>query len=103
MEPHAVLVAYERASDSYDVWATVQSVHGTRDHLASELKLPKKSFHVRVMDVGGGFGSKGAQSYPEAPLACIFAKRTGLPVKWTATRTEEFLEAAAGRDEVPAT
>ena len=99
IEPRAVLVAYDKGSDGYDVWATVQSVHGTRDHLASELRMPKKSFHVRVMDVGGGFGSKGAQSYPEAPLACIFAKRTGLPVKWTATRSEEFLEAATGRDE----
>jgi carbon-monoxide dehydrogenase large subunit len=99
IEPHAVLAVYDSVSDSYDVWATVQTVHGTRDHLASELRMPKKSFHVRVMDVGGGFGSKGAQSYPEAPLACIFAKRTGLPVKWTATRSEEFLEAAAGRDE----
>ncbi len=99
IEPHAVLVAYDSKSDSYDVWATVQTVHGTRDYLALELGKPKKSFHVRVMDVGGGFGSKGAQSYPEAPLACIFAKRTGLPVKWTATRSEEFLGATAGRDE----
>jgi len=99
IEPHAVLVAYDGKQDAYDVWATVQSVHGTRDKLASELKKPKEKFHVRVMDMGGGFGSKGAQSYPEAPLACIFARRTGLPVKWTATRSEEFLEAAAGRDE----
>ena len=99
IEPHAVLVAYDRKQDKYDVWATVQTVHGTRDKLASELKIPKEKFHVQVMDVGGGFGSKGAQSYPEAPLACIFSKRTGLPVKWTATRSEEFLEAAAGRDE----
>jgi carbon-monoxide dehydrogenase large subunit len=99
IEPHAVLVSYDSKGDYYDVWATVQTVHGTRDKLAAELKKPKEKFHVRVLDMGGGFGSKGAQSYPEAPLACIFAKRTGLPVKWTATRSEEFLEAAAGRDE----
>jgi carbon-monoxide dehydrogenase large subunit len=99
IEPHAVLVAYDTKQDVYEVWATVQSVHGTRDKLSSELKKPKEKFHVRVMDMGGGFGSKGAQSYPEAPLACIFSKRTGLPVKWTATRSEEFLESAAGRDE----
>lgn len=99
IEPHAVLVSYDGKGDYYDVWATVQTVHGTRDKLAAELRKPKEKFHVRVLDVGGGFGSKGAQSYPEAPLACIFARRTGLPVKWTATRSEEFLEAAAGRDE----
>jgi aerobic carbon-monoxide dehydrogenase large subunit len=99
IEPHAVLVEYDGERDVYEVWATVQTVHGTRDKLAKELKLPREKFHVRVMDMGGGFGSKGAQSYPEAPLACIFARRTGLPVKWTATRSEEFLEAASGRDE----
>jgi len=99
IEPHAVLVAYDGGRDVYEVWATVQSVHGTRKTLASELRIPKEKLHVKVMDVGGGFGSKGAQSYPEAPLACIFSKKTGLPVKWTATRMEEFLEAAAGRDE----
>ena len=99
IEPHAVLVSYDSKGDYYDVWATVQTVHGTRDKLAAELRQPKEKFHVRVLDVGGGFGSKGAQSYPEAPLACIFAKRTGHPVRWTATRSEEFLESAAGRDE----
>jgi len=99
IEPRAVLAAYDKKQDNYEVWTTVQSVHGAQEKLASELRLPKEKFHVRVMDVGGGFGSKGAQSYPEAPLACIFSRRTGLPVKWTATRIEEFLEAAAGRDE----
>ncbi|HYB02890.1 MAG TPA: molybdopterin cofactor-binding domain-containing protein, partial [Nitrososphaerales archaeon] len=99
IEPHAVLVSYDKTLDNFDVNSTVQSVHGTQDVLASELKLPKKKFHVRVMDVGGGFGSKGGASYPWAFLACLFAKKTGLPIKWTATRTEEFFEAAAGRDE----
>ncbi len=99
IEPHAVLVSYDKAKDNFEVYSTVQSVHGMQGMLASELKLPKQKFHVRVMDVGGGFGSKGGASYPWPILACLFAKRTGLPVKWTATRTEEFLEAAAGRDE----
>ena len=99
MEPHSTLVQYKEKDDVYEVCATVQSVHGLRRQLASTLQLPPAKFHVKVMDVGGGFGSKGAHAYPEPPLACLFSKMTGLPVKWTATRTEEFLEAAAGRDE----
>jgi aerobic carbon-monoxide dehydrogenase large subunit len=99
IEPHAVLAAYDGKKGEYEVWATVQTAHGSRDKLSKELGIPKDKIHVRVMDVGGGFGSKGAQSYPEAPLACVFSKMTGLPVKWTATRSEEFLQAAAGRDE----
>jgi carbon-monoxide dehydrogenase large subunit len=99
MEPRSVLVSYKREEDLYEVYATVQSVHFLRQYLSSELKIPEAKFHVKVMDMGGGFGSKGGNSYPEPVLACLFSKRTGLPVKWTATRTEEFLEAAAGRDE----
>jgi len=99
IEPHAVLVSYDKIKDNFEVNSTVQSVHGLQNVLATELKLPRQKFHVRVMDVGGGFGSKGGPSYPWPFLACLFARKTGLPVKWTATRTEEFLEAAAGRDE----
>ncbi|MGD0396142.1 MAG: xanthine dehydrogenase family protein molybdopterin-binding subunit [Nitrososphaerales archaeon] len=99
MEPHSTLVQYKKYEDVYEVYATVQSVHGLRGQLASQLHIPEERFHVKVMDMGGGFGSKGAQSYPEPLLACLFSRTTGLPVKWTATRTEEFLEAASGRDE----
>ena len=99
MEPHSTLVQYKKKEDVYEVYATVQSVHGLRRQLASMLHLAAEKFHVKVMDMGGGFGSKGAQSYPEPMLACLFSRMTGLPVKWTATRTEEFHEAASGRDE----
>jgi aerobic carbon-monoxide dehydrogenase large subunit len=99
MEPHSTLVRYKKKEDIYEVYATVQSVHGLRRQLVSMLHLPAEKFHVKVMDMGGGFGSKGAQSYPEPMLACLFSRMTGLPIKWTATRTEEFLEAASGRDE----
>lgn len=99
IEPHAVLVSYDETKDSFDVYSTVQSVHGHRSVLSSELKIPKQKFHVRVMDVGGGFGSKGGPSYPWSVLACLFSKKNGFPVKFSATRTEEFYEAAAGRDE----
>ncbi len=99
MEPHSVLVSYDKGLDRFEVCATLQSVHGLQRVLAGELGLPQKKFHVRVVDVGGGFGSKGGPSYPWPLLACLFAKSTGRTVKWTATRTEEFLEGAAGRDE----
>ena len=99
IEPRSTLVRYKREEDVYEVYATVQSVHGLREQLASELRIPEEKFHVKVMDMGGGFGSKGSQSYPEPLLACLSPGKTGLPVKWTATRTEEFLEAASGRDE----
>ena len=87
MEPRSVLVNYKKEEDLYEVYATVQSVHFLRQYLSSELRIPEAKFHVKVMDMGGGFGSKGGNSYPEPVLACLFSRRTGMPVKWTATRT----------------
>jgi len=99
IEPRSTVARYRKDEDVYEVYATVQTVHGLREQLASELQIPERKFHVKVMDMGGGFGSKGSESYPEPLLACLFSQQTGLPVKWTATRTEELLEAASGRDE----
>lgn len=99
IEPHSVVVSYDKAKYLFEVYATVQSVHSLQDLLSSELKIPKSKFHVRVMDMGGGFGTKGGASYPWPLLACLFAKKSGCTVKWTSSRTEEFLESASGRDE----
>jgi len=98
IEPRAVAAKYDRAIGVFEVHTTVQSANRAQNYLTQEMSLPKEKFHVIVMDVGGGFGTKGAQSYPEPTLACIFARATGLPVKWTSTRTEDFLETAPGRD-----
>ena len=99
IEPRATVAIYDPKTASYEVHATVQSVQRLRTQLSAEFGLPEEKFRVRVMDVGGGFGTKGAQSNPEHVLACIFSKATGLPVRWTSTRTEDLLETAAGRDE----
>jgi aerobic carbon-monoxide dehydrogenase large subunit len=99
MEPRAVAVRYDRDRDLYEVHGAVQSANRLQANLSQELKLPKEKFHVIVKDVGGGFGVKGAQSYPEHVLACVFSRATGLPVKWSSSRTEDLLETAPGRDE----
>lgn len=99
METHAVIASYDKEKDEFEVFATVQSVHQLLDILSSELKTPKEKFHIKVMDMGGGFGTKGGPEYPWTSLASLFAKKTGLTVKFVATRTEEFLESAPGRDE----
>jgi len=99
IEPRAVLAKYNVETEIFEVYATVQSANRLQAYLSQELKMSKEKFHVIVKDVGGGFGSKGAQSNPENALACIFSRMTGLPVKWVSTRTEDLLETAPGRDE----
>ena len=60
---------------------------------------PENKLRVIAPDVGGGFGSK-IYIYPEE-IVCLWAsKKTGVPVKWTADRTEAFLTDAHGRDHV---
>lgn len=99
IEPRAVLVRYDKEKDLYDIYSTVQSANRLQVYLNGELRVPKEKLRVRVMDVGGGFGTKGAQSYPENLLSCVLSRKTGLPVKWVSTRSEDLLETAAGRDE----
>jgi carbon-monoxide dehydrogenase large subunit len=60
---------------------------------------PENKLRVIAPDVGGGFGSK-IYIYPEE-ITCLWAsKKTGVPVKWVADRTESFLTDAHGRDHV---
>jgi len=54
---------------------------------------------VVVGDVGGGFGMKTG-AYPEDVVLGWAALQTGRPVKWQAERSEDFLAAAHGRDQV---
>jgi aerobic carbon-monoxide dehydrogenase large subunit len=99
IEPRAVLVYYDKKKDIFEIHGTVQSANRLQNYMSTELKIPKERIHAIVEDVGGGFGSKGAQSYSENSIACILAKKTGFPVKWVSTRTEDLLESSGGRDE----
>src|SRR5487761_80045 len=99
IEPRSLIVSYDKISDIFEVYGSVQSVHKFRGYLAKELRVPAGKIHFTVRDVGGSFGTKGAQSYPEFLLAALFARDTGLTIKWTSTRTEDLLETASDRDQ----
>jgi carbon-monoxide dehydrogenase large subunit len=76
-----------------------QNPSGARDTLAAVLPMvPKEQLRVRVHDVGGGFGMK-TMVYPEDAVCCIAARQLGRPVRWTASRSEEFLASSHGRDQ----
>ena len=60
---------------------------------------PENKLRVIAPDVGGGFGSK-IFIYPEEIICLWASKKTGVPVKWAADRTESFLADAHGRDHV---
>lgn len=98
MEPRAALGHYDKAEDHYTCWTTSQNPHVARLVMSAFYNVaPENKLRVIAPDVGGGFGSK-IYIYPEE-IVCLWAsKRTGVPVKWVADRTESFLCDAHGRD-----
>ncbi len=100
MEPRGCLAEYDPEEDFYTLRCTVQSVHGTRATLSSQLfKKPQTHFRVICDNMGGGFGMKGGAA-PEYALALWAAEVTGRPVKWIAERSEGIATDEQARDSV---
>jgi carbon-monoxide dehydrogenase large subunit len=78
--------------------ATSQNPSGMQQSLAKILGLPPEQVRVTVGDVGGGFGMK-TLLHPEDVVCAYAARKLGRPVRWRATRIEEFQAASHGRDQ----
>ena len=96
LEPRGATAVYENGR--WTLYTQTQQPTGTREGLAAVFKTRPEQFRVVVGDIGGGFGMKTGL-YPEDALACLAARNLGVPVKWRAERSEEFLAAHAGRDQ----
>jgi carbon-monoxide dehydrogenase large subunit len=98
MEPRVVLADYDVVGDRITVRMSSQMPSGARDALCNEvLGIPPDKVRILVGDVGGGFGMKTGL-YPEDAVVAFAARQVRRPVKWTATRLEDFLSALHGRD-----
>ena len=78
--------------------ASSQNPSGMQQSLARLLGLAPERVRVTVGDVGGGFGMK-TLLHPEDVVCAWAARRLGRPVRWRATRIEEFQAASHGRDQ----
>lgn len=94
LEPRACLA--EPRDDGLVVHAATQTPHRLRDDLATVLGVIPAKIRVIAPDVGGAFGGKASVT-PEEALVAFAALRLGRPVKWRASRSEEFLSATRGR------
>lgn len=81
------------------VWSATQIPELLRFFLSDVLGREPERIHVRVPDIGGGFGVKG-HAYPEDALVAMLALRTGRPVRWIEDRVENFLGSIHARDEI---
>ena len=91
METRAVSASYDATEDRLVVYDTTQSPAAIRGGLAALLEMEPDRVHVVAPDVGGGFGTKGMQFYPEEVLIPWAARRLGFPIKWTEDRREHFI------------
>ena len=97
LEPRAAVAAYDAGDERLTVTLTSQSPHGHRGKLATTLGMAERDIRVIAPDVGGGFGHKG-HHHPGEAAASIAAMDLACPVKWTATRGENYVAGAHGRD-----
>ena len=97
MEPRATAAKYEEET-GFTVWSSTQFPHQLRGFIAGILGVAKKRVRVIAPEVGGGFGAK-CNVYGEEVLAPWVARKTGRPVRWIATRSEDYISTSHGRDQ----
>lgn len=97
IEPRGALAEWRE--DHLTLWSSTQIPHIARVILSIQLGISEEKIRVVAPEVGGGFGSK-LQVYGEEVLVAWCARKTGRPVKWTATRTDDMLATHHGRDQI---
>ena len=99
MEPRGAIAWWDPKQSGLTVWASTQTPHDLKAQLIEILNLTEETVRVVAPDVGGGFGPK-AHGDPEYILLAIASMRLGAPVKWVATRSEEFVGMSHARSKV---
>ncbi len=98
IEPRGARASFDAASGRLTLQASSQNPSGMQQSLARLLGMPPEQVRVTVGDVGGGFGMKTLLHAED--VACAHAaRRLGRPVRWRASRIEEFQAASHGRDQ----
>ncbi|MFZ0214780.1 MAG: xanthine dehydrogenase family protein molybdopterin-binding subunit [Candidatus Dormiibacterota bacterium] len=97
MEPNVVVA--EPDGDGVVLWVSCQNPHAVRDIVADKLGLDPGLVRIIAPDVGGGFGAK-LTFYGEQVIVGALARRLGRQVRWTETRSENFLNMTQGRAQV---
>ncbi len=99
MEPRAVVACHDAAADRITLWSTTQVPHAVKMSVAAALGMLPQQLRVIAPDVGGGFGAK-ANVYGEEVLVPFLAKTVGRPIRWVASRTEDYVATSHGRDQI---
>ena len=99
MEPRSAIATYVPAMGELTIWNTTQNPHIARFVTCLVTNIPEHKIRVIAPEVGGGFGAKIAV-YAWDMITAFCAMKLGRPVKWTETRSENFVSTTHGRDHV---
>jgi aerobic carbon-monoxide dehydrogenase large subunit len=81
------------------LWVPTQGTHYAREAIAKAIGIDESSLRVRTAAVGGAFGAK-IPPYAEQAVVAALALRTGTPVRYTETRSENLVAMTHGRDQL---
>jgi carbon-monoxide dehydrogenase large subunit len=99
VEPRSAIASWVPSMRELTIWNTTQNPHICRFVTSLVTGVPEHKIRVIAPEVGGGFGSKIAV-YPWEMITAFCSMKLGRPVKWTETRSENFLATTHGRDHV---
>ena len=99
LEANSILVVPDDDGAGLCIWVSTQFPWDIQSSVASALDLESARVRVIAPAVGGGFGAKG-HTYPEHIVVAALAHRTGQPVTWQETRSENLLNMTPGRGQI---
>ncbi len=94
IEPHGAIVRFNE-DGTIDAWSSSICPFIIRDDLAHAYHRPASQVRVRIPEVGGCFGYKSDITV-EQTVAWIASHVPGRPVKWVASRREDFTSTLIG-------
>jgi CO/xanthine dehydrogenase Mo-binding subunit len=94
LEPHGA-IAWFKEDDTIEVWSSSICPFIIREDLAHAYGLPVADVRVHIPEIGGCFGYKSDITV-EQTVAYIASFVPGRPVKWVATRQEDFSSTLIG-------
>ncbi len=94
IEPHGAIVRFNE-DGTIDAWSSSICPFIIRDDLAHAYHKPSSMVRVRIPEIGGCFGYKSDITV-EQTVAWIASHVPGRPVKWVASRREDFTSTLIG-------
>lgn len=99
MEPDCAAAEVDPETGRLTLWVSNQMPHLVHGQICGVLGLDTADVRVATPQVGGGFGGK-AGLHSEYVVVAACAKRTGRPVQWMPTRSEDMVALPHSRGQV---